>query len=275
MHQKKLPHDHGSQLQKLHTDMPSEESFASTAELMKLLSDGKRMEIFWLLCHGEECVVNLSALVDLSSPAVSHHLKLMKDASLIVSRRDGKEVYYTAAQTLRNGFLHEMIEQLLGMACPGERETESHVSYDTQMQTMEQVHALLTQDLRLRYTIEDLSRRFHMSPTTLKSAFKAFYGKPLAAYMKQYRIRRGAHCVYMPRFGQEKYLCPCGTINPLDKRCYVCGLEPEPLSREVMESLSRDAALRMEQEQLQRQQQEEKRLAREEALRQKRRAHRR
>jgi len=92
--------------------------------------------------------------------------------------------------------------------------------------------------------------------------------------VKQYRIRRGAHCVYMPRFGQEKYLCPCGTINPMDKNCYVCGLEPEPLTREVMEQLSRDAALRMEEEERQRAAQEEKRLAREAALRKKRQAQR-
>ena len=68
---RKLPHDHGSKLQKLHGDMPAEESFAITAELMKLLSDSKRMQIFWLLCHGEECVVNLSALVEHSMLSIT------------------------------------------------------------------------------------------------------------------------------------------------------------------------------------------------------------
>lgn len=90
--------------------------------------------------------------------------------------------------------------------------------------------------------------------------------------VKQYRIRRGAHCVYMPRFGQEKYLCPCGSINPLGENCYVCGLEPEPLTREVMEQLGREAQARIAEEERQRAQQEEKRLAREEALRKKRKA---
>ena len=90
--------------------------------------------------------------------------------------------------------------------------------------------------------------------------------------VKQYRIRRGAHCVYMPRFGEEKYLCPCGSINPLGKNCYVCGLEPEPLTREVMEQLGREAQARIAEEERQRAQQEEKRLVREEVLRKKRRA---
>ncbi len=90
--------------------------------------------------------------------------------------------------------------------------------------------------------------------------------------VKQYRIRRGAHCVYMPRFGQEKYLCPCGAINPMGRSCYVCGLEPEPLTREVMEQLSREAAQRIEEEERQRAEQEKKHLAREESLRKRRRA---
>ena len=90
--------------------------------------------------------------------------------------------------------------------------------------------------------------------------------------VKQYRIRRGAHCVYMPRFGEEKYLCPCGSINPLGKACYVCGLEPEPLTREVMEQLGREAEARIAEEERQKALQEERRLAREEALRKTRRA---
>ena len=89
--------------------------------------------------------------------------------------------------------------------------------------------------------------------------------------VKQYRIRRGAHCVYMPRFGQEKYLCPCGTINPLDKPCYVCGLDPEPLSREVMEQLGRDAQERLAEEERQQKELEKRRLERERLLRKKRR----
>ena len=58
---------------------------------MSLLSDPSRLRIFWLLCHCEECVMNISALVDMSSPAVSHHLRNLKASGLIVSRREGKE----------------------------------------------------------------------------------------------------------------------------------------------------------------------------------------
>ena len=73
---------------------------------------------FWLLCHCEECVINLSSMVEMSSPAVSHHLKQLKAGGLIVSRRDGKEVYYKAAETERAQLLHHMIEAMVEIACP-------------------------------------------------------------------------------------------------------------------------------------------------------------
>ena len=62
--------------------------------------------------------MNISALVDMSSPAVSHHLRQLKAGGLIVSRRDGKEVYYKAADTERAQLLHHMIEHLVEITCP-------------------------------------------------------------------------------------------------------------------------------------------------------------
>jgi len=55
----------------------------------------------------------------MSSPAVSHHLRQLKNAGLIVSRREGKEVYYKAADTEQSRLLHIMIEQVLKITCPG------------------------------------------------------------------------------------------------------------------------------------------------------------
>ena len=60
----------------------------------------------------------ISAVMDLSSPAVSHHLRPLKNSGLIVSRREGKEVYYRAADTAQSRLLHQMIEQVMAIACP-------------------------------------------------------------------------------------------------------------------------------------------------------------
>ena len=104
--------------------MPSVENFQTVADIFKQLGDGSRIRIFWLLCHCEECVINLSAMVDMSSPAVSHHLKQLKSAGLIVSRRDGKEVYYKAADTEQARIFHHMIEWLVKIACPSQVEKQ-------------------------------------------------------------------------------------------------------------------------------------------------------
>lgn len=113
-----LPHNHGQTMEQELQNMPSVQNFQTAADLFKQLGDGSRIRIFWLLCHCEECVINLSAMVNMSSPAVSHHLKQLKAAGLIVNRRDGKEVYYTAAKSEQAQLLHHMIEHMVEISCP-------------------------------------------------------------------------------------------------------------------------------------------------------------
>ena len=116
-----LPHDHGNTMEKLLHHMPAAEEIQELAEVFRQLSDGSRLRIFWILCHGEVCVANLSALVGMSSPAVSHHLRILKDAGLITSRREGKEVYYRAAEGPKTQLLHEALESLMAIQCPMEQ----------------------------------------------------------------------------------------------------------------------------------------------------------
>ena len=125
MDERKLPHDHGQSMERELDHMPSVEEFQTAADIFKQLGDGSRIRIFWLLCHCEECVLNLSALVEMSSPAVSHHLRQLKAAGLIVNRRSGKEVYYTAAKTRQAALLHKMIEEMVEITCPSESEKGS------------------------------------------------------------------------------------------------------------------------------------------------------
>lgn len=113
-----LPHDHGGDVEHVVEHMPKAESFQIVSDIFKLMDDNSRIRIFWLLCHCEECVINISALVDMSSPAVSHHLRQLKNGGLITSRREGKEVYYKAADTAQARLLHHVIEELVEITCP-------------------------------------------------------------------------------------------------------------------------------------------------------------
>lgn len=118
MSQIHLPHDHGQHTENLFDHMPAIEDFSVVSDIFKLLSDSSRIRIFWLLCHCEECVLNLSAIMGMSSPAVSHHLKQLKAGGLIVSSRKGKEVYYKAADTVQAELLHHVIEKMVAISCP-------------------------------------------------------------------------------------------------------------------------------------------------------------
>ena len=67
MQERFLPHDHGQQIEHQLDAMPKEEDFQIVSDLFKLLCDRSRVRIFWLLCHCEECVINLSSIVGMSS----------------------------------------------------------------------------------------------------------------------------------------------------------------------------------------------------------------
>ena len=121
MEKKSLPHDHGQIIEKEPERIPEESEFNTVSDVFKQLCDGSRIRIFWILCHYEECVINLAALVGMSSPAVSHHLRQLKSSGLIVSRREGKEVYYKAADTQQVDLLHHMIEDMVEISCPKDR----------------------------------------------------------------------------------------------------------------------------------------------------------
>lgn len=201
-----LPHDHGtsSQAASLHQEVMQVAHFAAAAEVFKQLSDPTRVRIFWLLSHQEACVINLAAMLEMSSPAVSHHLRSLTESGLLVSRRDGKEVYYKAAATEQVRLLHIMIEKTMEISCPEEHDgdiqsvpelpeldaaTGGEGRYSAeQLDTIRRVHDLLTENLDRRYTIDELSRRFLINPSSLKEMFKAVYGKSLAAHIKEHRM---------------------------------------------------------------------------------------
>ena len=188
---KELPHNHGHVSDELQIEILNTTAFSVISDLFKMMSDEKRVQIFLLLCHCEECVINISALLDMSSPAVSHHLKLLKTAGLVISRREGKEVYYTAANTSRSQSLHKLIEEMIEVNCPSDKTFNESDNYDSQVQIVNEIQRALTKNLRNRYTIEELAVNFHINQTTLKSTFKRVFGKPIATYMKEYRIKKG------------------------------------------------------------------------------------
>lgn len=65
-------------------------------DFLKAMADESRQRILALLQGGEMSVGELQAHFDLSQPTISHHLAVLRQARLVLSRRDGKYVYYRA-----------------------------------------------------------------------------------------------------------------------------------------------------------------------------------
>lgn len=65
----------------------------------KALGDETRQRILEILqAEGEKCVSDLVDYFNVSQPTISHHLNFLKQANLVTSRRDGKQIYYRTNQ---------------------------------------------------------------------------------------------------------------------------------------------------------------------------------
>lgn len=113
-----MPHDHGQQIERVLAVMPPEKEFEKACGTFQQLCDVTRLRILWLLCHSEECVYNIAVAVGMSAPAVSHHLRILKQTGLIGSRRIGKEVHYKLSDTEEARLVHRMIDDIFDMNCP-------------------------------------------------------------------------------------------------------------------------------------------------------------
>lgn len=111
-------HDHGGNLEQLWKHMPDKEAFYKASDIFQQLCDPTRLRILWLLAHCEACVLNVAVAVGMSTSAVSHHLRILRQTGLIVNRRAGKEVYYKLASTRTARLIHKMIDDVFEMSCP-------------------------------------------------------------------------------------------------------------------------------------------------------------
>ena len=75
-------------------NMPSDDVLRDMTELFKVLSDETRMKIISALEHCELCVCDLANLINASQSAVSHQLRILRQARLVKYRKDGKNSFY-------------------------------------------------------------------------------------------------------------------------------------------------------------------------------------
>ena len=77
--------------------LPDEEILYDVAELFKVFGDSTRVRIICALFESEMCVCDIAAVLNMTQSAISHQLRVLKQARLVKYRRDGKTVYYSLA----------------------------------------------------------------------------------------------------------------------------------------------------------------------------------
>lgn len=93
--------------------LPSDEVLSRVADLFKSFDDFTRVKIMTILSYEEMCVEDLTNILEISQPAVSNHLRLLKRANLVKNRKDGKKVYYSLADSHVETILKQGMDHVL------------------------------------------------------------------------------------------------------------------------------------------------------------------
>ena len=109
-------HNHNDALKDVRGKLPEDERLFDLADLFKLFGDTTRVKILYALSETELCVFEIAELLGMTQSAISHQLKVLKDAKLVDNRREGKTIiYFLADEHVREiiacGYEHIMEEK--------------------------------------------------------------------------------------------------------------------------------------------------------------------
>lgn len=76
-------------------DLPGNYITSSLAEVFKALADQNRVKILFCLMNYEMCVCELACVLNISEPATSQHLRILRTLRLVKQRKQGRMVYYS------------------------------------------------------------------------------------------------------------------------------------------------------------------------------------
>ena len=92
--------------------MLEEELLYDLAELYKIFGDSTRIRILYALFESEMCVCDIAQLLSMTVSAISHQLRVLKNAKLVKSRRDGKTVFYSLADDHVRSIINQGMEHI-------------------------------------------------------------------------------------------------------------------------------------------------------------------
>ncbi len=99
-------------VKEVNEQMPDEEILYDLAELFKVFGDSTRIKILYVLFESEMCVNDIASVLNMTSSAISHQLRVLKQSQLIKFRRDGKSIYYSLADDHVRTILDQGIDHI-------------------------------------------------------------------------------------------------------------------------------------------------------------------
>lgn len=93
--------------------MPDENTLYEAAELLKVFGNFTRIRIIFVLCRGEMCVCDIANMLDMTQSAISHQLRVLKQARLVRTRRDGKTIFYSLCDNHVKTIFYQAIEHIM------------------------------------------------------------------------------------------------------------------------------------------------------------------
>ena len=105
-------HVHEQVVAQVRETLPPEQTLSDLAELFKIFGDATRIRILLVLFQSEVCVYDLAKLLNMTQSAISHQLRLLKQARLVKSRREGKIVFYSLADSHVRTMLDQGMEHI-------------------------------------------------------------------------------------------------------------------------------------------------------------------
>jgi len=93
-------------------DKKSVANLSQTVEFLKIISEENRLKILCLLREKEKCVCDIWQYLSLPQNLVSHHLKVLKDFELVLSRREGLKVIYSINKKVEKKYVKLLIKFL-------------------------------------------------------------------------------------------------------------------------------------------------------------------
>ena len=104
---------HKTLCKRVKTALPDTEKLFDLAELFKIFGDSTRIKILYILFESEMCVCDIADISGMTVSAISHQLRILKNAKLVKNRREGKSLYYSLADDHISLILGQGIEHII------------------------------------------------------------------------------------------------------------------------------------------------------------------